>query len=129
MELLRHLPAKIGIAFVVVQHLDPNHASKLASLLGRVCKMPVIEITKRIKPQPNTVYVQPANKCVMVKNGSLVLVHRTQKLNVTIDQFFESLAEACGSRGIGVLLSGTGSDGTAGLAAIKAGRRANVRAG
>ena len=81
--------------------------------------MPVIEITKRIKPQPNTVYVQPANKCVMVKNGSLVLVQRTQKLNVTIDQFFESLAEACGSRGIGVLLSGTGSDGTAGLAAIK----------
>ena len=77
--------------------------------------MPVIEVTKRIKPQANTVYVQPANKCVIVKNGSLVLVHRTQKLNVTIDQFFESLAEACGSRGIGVLLSGTGSDGTAGL--------------
>src|SRR5436305_8442464 len=81
--------------------------------------MPVIEVTKKIKPQANTVYVQPANKCVIVKNGSLVLVHRTQKLNVTIDHFFESLAEACGSRGIGVLLSGTGNDGTAGLRAIK----------
>ena len=81
--------------------------------------MPVIEVTKRIKPQANTVYVQPASKCVIVKNGSLVLVHRTQKLNVTIDHFFESLAEACGSRGIGVLLSGTGNDGTAGLRAIK----------
>ena len=119
MELLRHLPTKNGTAFVVVQHLDPHHASKLASLLGRACRMPVIEVTKRIKPQANTVYVQPANKCVIVKNGSLVLVHRTQKLNVTIDHFFESLAEACGSRGIGVLLSGTGNDGTAGLRAIK----------
>src|SRR5437867_7681481 len=81
--------------------------------------MPVIEITKTTRPQPNTVYVQPSNKCVVAKNDKLVLVRRTQQLNVAIDQFFESLAEACGSRGIGVLLSGTGSDGTAGLRAIK----------
>src|SRR5881398_1956573 len=119
MELLRHLPAKNGMSFVVVQHLDPHHASKLASLLGKVTSMPVIEITKTTRPQPNTVYVQPSNKCVVAKNDKLVLVRRTQQLNVAIDQFFESLAEACGSRGIGVLLSGTGSDGTAGLRAIK----------
>src|SRR5437870_7630917 len=119
MELLRHLPAKNGMSFVVVQHLDPHHASKLASLLGKVTAMPVIEITKTTRPQPNTVYVQPSNKCVVAKNDKLVLVRRTQQLNVAIDQFFESLAEACGSRGIGVLLSGTGSDGTAGLRAIK----------
>jgi two-component system CheB/CheR fusion protein len=120
MELLRHLPAKNGMTFVVVQHLDPHHDSKLASLLGKVTAMPVIEIEKTTKAQPNTVYVQPPNKCVIVKDGSLALVRRTQRLNVAIDQFFESLAEACGSRGIGVLLSGTGSDGTAGLRAIKA---------
>src|SRR5437588_280601 len=119
MELLRHLPAKNGMSFVVVQHLDPHHASKLASLLGKVTAMPVIEITKTTRPQPNTVYVQPSNKCVVAKNDRLVLVRRTQQLNVAVDQFFESLAEACGSRGIGVLLSGTGSDGTAGLRAIK----------
>src|SRR5439155_855216 len=57
--------------------------------------------------------------CVIVQDAALVLVGRTQHVNVAIDQFFESLAEACGSRGIGVLLSGTGSDGTAGLRAIK----------
>ena len=120
MELLRHLPAKNGMTFVVVQHLDPHHASKLASLLGKATAMPVMEIEKTTKPQPNTVYVQPPNKCVVIKDNSLVLVRRTQQPNVAIDQFFESLAEACGSRGIGVLLSGTGSDGTAGLRAIKA---------
>jgi len=107
------------MTFVVVQHLDPHHASKLASLLGRATAMPVIEIAKTTKPEPNTVYVQPPNKCVLVQDGALVLVGRTQHVNVAIDQFFESLAEACGSRGIGVLLSGTGSDGTAGLRAIK----------
>src|SRR6266487_351601 len=119
MELLRHLPARNEMTFVVVQHLDPHHASKLASLLGRATAMPVIEIAKTTKPEPNTVYVQPPNKCVIVQDGALVLVGRTQHVNLAIDQFFESLAEACGSRGIGVLLSGTGSDGTAGLRAIK----------
>jgi two-component system CheB/CheR fusion protein len=120
MELLRHLPARNGMTFVIVQHLDPHHASKLASLLGKATAMPVIEITKTTRPEPNTVYVQPPNKCVVVKNGALALVHRTPHPNVAIDQFFESLADACGSRGIGVLLSGTGSDGTAGMRAIKA---------
>jgi two-component system, chemotaxis family, CheB/CheR fusion protein len=120
MELLRHLPARNGMAFVIVQHLDPHYASKLASLLGKVTAMPVIEIEKTTKPQVNTVYVQPPNKCVVVRDGELVLVRRGQQPNVAIDQFFESLAEACGSLGIGVLLSGTGSDGTAGLRAIKA---------
>src|SRR2546426_9689337 len=69
MELLRHLPAKNGMSFVVVQHLDPHHASKLASLLGKATAMPVIEITKTTRPQANTAYVQPSNKCVLVKDG------------------------------------------------------------
>src|SRR6266567_6845077 len=93
MELLRHLPAKNGMSFVVVQHLDPHHASKLASLLGKATAMPVFEITKTTRPQPNTVYVQPPNKCALIKNGELVLVRRTRQVNVSIDQFFESLDE------------------------------------
>src|SRR4029079_17737185 len=64
--------------------------------------------------------VQPPNKCVIARNGKLTLVGRTERLNMGIDHFFESLAEDCGSRGIGIVLSGTGSDGTAGLRAIKA---------
>jgi two-component system, chemotaxis family, CheB/CheR fusion protein len=120
MELLRHLPSRTGMAFVIVQHLDPHHASRLSSLLGKVTAMPVNEITETTTPKPNTVYVQPPNKCIMAKNGALTLVRREERLNVAIDHFFESLAEECGSRAIGMVLSGTGSDGTAGLRAIKA---------
>ena len=120
MELLRHLPAKNGMAFVIVQHLDPHHASRLAALLGKVTAMPVTEITGKTIPQENAVYVQPPSKCVIVKNGALTLIRRTGQLNLAIDHFFESLAEERGARAIGILLSGTGSDGTAGLRAIKA---------
>jgi two-component system CheB/CheR fusion protein len=120
MELLKHLPPTTGMAFVVVQHLDPHHVSRLAGLLGKVTRMPVMEVVKRVKPQPNVVYVQPPNKCLICQNGALNLVQRTQRLNLAIDQFFESLAEEQGSRAIGVVLSGSGSDGTVGLRAIKA---------
>src|SRR6266446_1510859 len=82
MELLRYLPVKNGMAFVIVQHLDPHHASRLASLLGKVTSMPVSEVTRTTKPEPNTVYVQPANKCVIIKNGLLTLIRRTERLNV-----------------------------------------------
>src|SRR5438874_8979132 len=120
MEFLRQLPSKTGMAFVIVQHLDPHHASRLSNLLGKVTAMPVSEVTGTTTPRPNTVYVQPPNKCVIAKNGALTLVRREERLNVAIDHFFESLAEERGSRAICVILSGTGSDGTAGLRAIKA---------
>src|SRR4029078_13243587 len=121
MDLLRHLPPKTGMAFVIVQHLDPHHGSRLPNLLGKATSMPGTEVTGTITPQPNSVYVQPPNKLVIAKNGKLILITRTERLNVGIDHFFESLAEECGSRGIGIVLSGTGSDGTAGLRAIKGG--------
>jgi two-component system, chemotaxis family, CheB/CheR fusion protein len=120
MELLRTLSSRTGMAFVIVQHLDPHHASRLSSLLGKVTAMPVSEITGTTTPKSNTVYVQPPNKCVIARNGALTLVRREERTNVAIDHFFESLAEECGSRAIGIVLSGTGSDGTAGLRAIKA---------
>ncbi|PYL09888.1 MAG: hypothetical protein DME33_02505 [Verrucomicrobia bacterium] len=120
MELLRHLPPKTGMTFVIVQHLDPHHGSRLPNLLAKATSMPVIEVAGTTTPQPNTVYVQPPNKCVVAKNRKLTLVSRTERLNIAIDHFFESVAEECGSRGIGIVLSGTGSDGTAGLRAIKA---------
>src|SRR5438105_7687417 len=120
MELLRHLSPRTGMAFVIVQHLDPHHASRLPNLLGKMTAMPVREVVGLTTPKPNTVYVQPANKCVIAKDGALTLVQRTERLNIAIDHFFESLAEERGSRAIGIVLSGTGSDGTAGLRAIKA---------
>jgi len=120
MDLLRGLSPKTGMAFVIVQHLDPHHASRLPHLLGKVTEMPVSEVGGRVLPKPNTVYVQPPNKCVVCKEGTLALVRRTERMNLAIDHFFESLAEAQGPRAIGVILSGSGSDGTAGLRAIKA---------
>jgi two-component system CheB/CheR fusion protein len=120
MDLLRHLPPKTGMTFVIVQHLDPHHGSRLPNLLSKATSMPVAEITGTITPQPNSVYVQPPNKCVIANNGRLTLVARTERQNLAIDHFFESLAEECGSRAIGIVLSGTGSDGTAGLRAIRA---------
>src|SRR5215471_1079171 len=120
MDLLKNLSPKTGMAFVIVQHLDPHHASRLPTLLARATTMPVSEVKWRVEPLPNTVYIQPPNKCVICKNGTLALVQRTEKLSLAIDHFFESLAEAQVPRAIGVILSGSGSDGTAGLRAIKA---------
>src|SRR5205814_387709 len=67
MELLRYLPTRTGMAFVIVQHLDPHHASRLSNLLGKVTAMPVSEVTGTTTPKPNTVYVQPPNKCVIAR--------------------------------------------------------------
>jgi two-component system CheB/CheR fusion protein len=108
------------MAYVVVQHLDPRHASNLAKLLANATEMSVVEITGRVRPQPNVVYVQPPGKCVVCHDGSFRLVRRTERPNLAIDHFFESLADSQGRRAIGIVLSGTGSDGTAGLRAIKA---------
>src|SRR5262249_61047491 len=69
MELLQTLPAQNGMAFVIVQHLDPHHASRLPSLLGRVTQMPGLELSGRIHPKPDQVYVQPPNKSVICTGG------------------------------------------------------------
>jgi len=122
MDLLKNLPTRDNnMALVIVQHLDPHHASNLPKLLAKGTQMDVIEINKRIQPAPNTVYVLPANKGLIYKNGALVLTTRgKEQPTLAIDRFFESLAEQAGPRAIGVLLSGSGSDGTAGMRAIKA---------
>src|SRR5262249_57532016 len=91
----------------------------LANVVGKATGMRVIEVNRRIKPEPNTVYVQPHNKSVVYKNGALTLIRRAERPNIAIDQFFESLAEEQGPRAIGVVLSGSGSDGTAGLGGTK----------
>jgi len=122
MDLLKSLPPKDNdMALVIVQHLDPHHASNLPKLLAKGTQMPVIEINKRTEPAPNTVYVLPANKGLIYRNRALVLTKRgKEQPTLAIDRFFESLAEEEGPRAIGVLLSGSGSDGTEGLRAIKA---------
>jgi two-component system CheB/CheR fusion protein len=121
-ELLGHLPEKTGMAFVLVQHLDPKHGSSLQEILARTTKIPVTEITHGVIVQPDHAYVIPANTNLTIKNGMLHLGSRvlTRGQHMPIDNFFRSLAESAGQQAIGIILSGTASDGTEGCRAIKA---------
>jgi two-component system CheB/CheR fusion protein len=118
-ELLHHLPNDTGIAFVLIQHLDPKHSSLLTELLSRATSMPVSEVKDNTRAQPNHVYVIPPNANLSISNGVLRLDPRHAH-HMPIDHFFRSLAEDQGNKAIGVILSGTASDGTLGLKAIKA---------
>ena len=119
--LLTALPADTGMVFVLIQHMDPHHQSVLTSLLQRATVMPVQEVTDGRPVEPNHVYVIPPNSLMSVSRGVLALSPRNQHSikNLPIDHFFQALAEDLGSRAIGVVLSGTASDGTQGLRAIK----------
>jgi two-component system CheB/CheR fusion protein len=110
-----------GLAYVVVQHLDPDHASKLTELLGRVSQIPVTEIGTETQIESDRVYVLPPNAGVTIEEDRLVLSVPAKALGyrAPIDGFLTSLAEAKGELAACVILSGTGSDGTLGLRAIK----------
>lgn len=122
-KLLKAIPVNSGMAFVLVQHLDPNHESLLPEILQKVTPIPVSEISDDIKVQPDHIYVIPSNKMMVATDGVLQLTPRPAKgkneRHLPIDLFFESLAEVHQSHAIGVVLSGTASDGTLGLKAIK----------
>ena len=119
--LLRALPEKSGMAFVLIQHLEPKHESALTILLSKATGMPVVEVTNGLAVEPNHVYVIPPNRSMTIGKGLLRLEPRATDLAQLrpIDDFCVALAEEQGSRAIGVVLSGTGSDGTSGLKAIK----------
>ncbi|HTM46779.1 MAG TPA: chemotaxis protein CheB, partial [Polyangiaceae bacterium] len=118
---LRKVPAQSGMAYVVVQHLDPNHKGMLIELLQRCSAIPVTQAQDKLKVQPNHVYVIAPGKDMSLLSGELHLLPHvsTRGLNLPIDFFFRSLAEDQQQRAIGVILSGMGSDGTLGLRAIK----------
>ncbi len=117
---LQAIPEKSGMAFVLVQHLDPSHDSILPEILQRVTKVKVLEITDKIHLAPNHIYVIVEDKILTSTDGILKLGPRNAiKTNLAIDVFFISLAEIHQELAVGVLLSGFGSDGTLGLKAIK----------
>jgi two-component system, chemotaxis family, CheB/CheR fusion protein len=121
-ELLSAIPEHSGMAWVLVQHLDPNHESLLPELLQKATKVPVLEIADDVKVLPDHIYILPSNKMLVANDGVLQLSPRTTPkgaLNLPIDLFFTSLAEIHHNHAIGVVLSGTGSDGTVGLKAIR----------
>jgi two-component system CheB/CheR fusion protein len=119
--LLKALPLDTGMALVLIQHLDPEHESALAEILSRATKLPVHEIENNQRVRPNEVYVIPRNVSITIERGVLKTEKRPRRgLHRPIDTFFESLAKSQGTGAIGVVLSGTASDGTLGLEAIKA---------
>ncbi|HRI60864.1 MAG TPA: CheR family methyltransferase [Saprospiraceae bacterium] len=120
-KLLGNLSPDTGMAFIYIQHLDPTHESMLAEILSKTTTMPVTEAQHLVDIEPNHVYVIPPNKDMEIIEGVLTLIARKPKpaLHMPIDQFFISLAERQKENAIGVVLSGSASDGTAGLKAIK----------
>jgi PAS domain S-box-containing protein len=119
--LLRALPEVSGMAFVLIQHLEPEHESALAALLAKATQMPVVEVSDKLAVKPDHVYVIPPNRSMTIRKGALRLAPRTAgaALRHPIDDFATALAAEKGAAAIGVILSGTGSDGTYGLKAIK----------
>lgn len=120
--LLKDLPRDTGMAFVLVQHLDPLHESALTTLLSRATPMLVRETLDGMTVEPNHVYVIPPNKTMSIEKRVLHLVPRNKggEIHAPVDHFFRSLAADRGVQAIGIVLSGTGTDGTLGLEEIKA---------
>jgi len=120
-QFFSHTPPDSGVAFVVIQHMDPTRTGMLPELLGRVTKHTVVQATDRLQVKPNHIYVIPPNKDMSILRGSLYLFDPTEArgLRSPIDFFFRSLAEDQLQNGVGVILSGMGSDGAAGLRSIK----------
>lgn len=119
-ELLKHLPSDTGMAFIYVQHLSPDHESKLTEILSKKTEMDVQEIHDMDQIKPNTVFVMPSDKGVEVTDGHMKLITRSKSSTaVSIDILFSSLAKAQKERVIGIVLSGSASDGTDGIEAIK----------
>ena len=120
-ELLSHLPDDTGMAFVLIQHLDPSHESHLTELLSKASKMPVSEVKGETRAEANHVYVIPPRCNLGISDGVLQTPPRPASgRNMPIDSFLRALAADRGSKALGVVLSGTASDGTLGLQAIKA---------
>lgn len=115
-----HVPLNIRMAFILVPHLDPGHASMMTELLKRVTKLEVNEAQDGVRVEPHHVYVIPPNKDMSVYHGVLNLETptKTHGLRMPIDSFFRSIAEDQGEMAIGIILSGTGTDGTLGIRAI-----------
>jgi two-component system, chemotaxis family, CheB/CheR fusion protein len=118
-QLLSALPAATGMAFVLVQHLDPMHASLLPELLASHTAMPVVSAADDLTIEPNHVYVIPPNTSMELEDRVLRLAAREPGIHLPIDIFFRSLAKVQGSRAIGIVLSGNASDGSLGVRAIK----------
>ncbi|MBM9605616.1 chemotaxis protein CheB [Desulfopila inferna] len=120
-KFFRNMAKDSGLAFVLVQHLHPDHESLMPELLSKYTDMPVLSAGEDMKIEPDHVYVIPSNSTLTMKNGYLHLEKPSESRGhrMPIDHFFRSLSEDWGEKAICIILSGTGSDGTLGLKAVK----------
>jgi two-component system CheB/CheR fusion protein len=115
------MPPGSGMAFVIIQHLDPTHKSMLIDLIQRHTRMKVVQVEDGLKVEPNLIHIIPPNRNLTIRQGALYLKPPppTQRLRLPIDTFFRSLAEDQAEKAIAIILSGAGSDGPLGLKSIK----------
>jgi two-component system, chemotaxis family, CheB/CheR fusion protein len=120
-DFFSHMPEKSGLAFIVIQHLSPDYKSLMVELLSKKTKIPVHRCTDGMAVKPNNIYMIPPKKNLSIFHGRLVLKEKDtiRGMNLPIDIFLKSLADDQADRAIAVILSGTGSDGTRGVRAIK----------
>lgn len=121
-KFLSNIQNKSGMAYLIVQHLEPHHKSSLVNILSRFTTMKVLQVEDGIQVMPDHVYVIPPNKDMGILNGKLQLMEPTEPhgLRMPINYFFTSLAQDQKDKSVGIILSGYGSDGSIGLKAIKA---------
>ena len=119
-ELFSHIPTDTGIAFIVITHQHPGHASLLPELLGKIARIPVLVATDGLKVKPNCIYVNPPGGSLAILGGMLnrMGVEKKEAPHLPIDYFLRSLSADQGNKAICIILSGTGTDGTLGLKAI-----------
>jgi two-component system CheB/CheR fusion protein len=120
-KFLRNMPSDSGMGFVLVPHLDPEHKSMMGDLLRRYTRMSIYQAEEGMRVRPNAIYIIPPNREMAIREGKLRLFELKGQRGVRhpIDLFFRSLAEDGGVYAIGIVLSGTGTEGALGLRAIK----------
>ncbi|MDZ7818301.1 MAG: CheR family methyltransferase [Aliarcobacter sp.] len=120
--MLSKITDNLNCSYIIAQHLSPTHRSMMVELLGRISNIPVVEVQNGMVIKSKTVYMTPENTDIYVSNGKIYLksIESTYGPKPSVNYFFNSLAQAYGSKSIGVILSGTGSDGAFGIRAIKA---------
>jgi two-component system CheB/CheR fusion protein len=119
-QLFEKMPARTGMAFIVVQHLSPDFKSLTDVLLARRTRIPIHGVENGMEVRPDAIYLIPPKMDMIIANGRLLLTDKdpTQLMTMPIDHFFRSLAQEAGDRSVGIILSGTGSDGSRGIREI-----------
>ena len=120
-DLFANTPSDTGVAYIVVQHLSPDYKSMVPELLSRYSDMPIQQISDSTEIYPDHIYLMPPRKNMMIADGKLLLTDAMPESppQMPIDFFFKSLAQNYGHRAVGIVLSGTGSDGTRGIKSLK----------